>query len=285
VHSDVVRITSQPPTTVQSPNVLTISPPLWNGYNPANTTVEWGYQYLPPVPTAGVVTLPSQNYGLATLYYLYLSDAKSYLRTPQMFHCPTLTDTEDINRNANLSAVNVALTQGVSKDTSFSQKALLSTYNPTTDPLYRSFDPVWSGYNTYDATYNYDMNHNNILLFDAALGYGNINYYRQLHAPNPPADTVVCYCYGHAGSTPATVDFSAPAATWTTSSGLTPDALVANTEHMVAPSTVYLVLWLDGTVLPVRPYLMQQYQPSTSPTSLQYYWVPPFLYTQGDAHP
>jgi hypothetical protein len=193
--------------------------------------------------------LKAGNFGLATLYYQYLDDKKDYMRSVNRYHCPNMQKTAGVDRGEVLKQANA-------------NDAALSDY--------RVFDPLWAKYNTYDVTYNYDQFQNLILDYDDALGYGEVNIKRQLHFTTPPADTVVCWCYGHTrAQRPITVIEKADASVNTEQ-----ERRAAEAERA---SEVNLVLWADGTVLPVRPYLAQK---KSAPV---YYWVPPFLYSPGDA--
>jgi len=185
-------------------------------------------------------TLPSfisGNFGLARFLQIYGTDTATY-------HCPQMLNTENVQTGMNLRAA----TEG-------------SDYSP-----FIRFDTLSSGYNTYDVTYNYDQYNNAIAYFDARLGYGVLNLKRQLKEAFPPADTVVCWCYGHRpDQTPAYDDIVADVDT---------QAGVAKAEQS-RRNDVALVLWVDGTVTTVTPYIMQGADDA-------FYRVPPFLYSRGE---
>lgn len=191
------------------------------------------------------------NFGLSTLYWLYLKDKRDYLTNYQYFHCPAQSNTATVKRNARIDS--------------------LHTNNPS-DP--RSFDPLWAGYNSYDRNYNYDQFNNQIKAYDEAIygsGSGSLGYLdikRQLRFADAPGDTVVCWCNQHG----APQGHEAPVRL---ESSVTNEADVRDAEN-ARISQVRLVLWLDGSVAPVKPYLQK------SETG-DYYWVPPFLFTRGEA--
>ncbi len=164
--------------------------------------------------TVCVLDPRTDNIGLAKLYKLYLSDLGSYTQSRTLFHCPSLKADASMNN---------------------------------------SVDPFWGGYNTYDQTYNFDQYDATIRAFDTALGYGELHRCRQLMNPTPPADTVVCWCFGHrkVPSSYVAADFSATAG---------------------RRSERDLVLWVDGTVDVMRPY-------SLLGNDEHSYQVPPFLYS------
>ena len=218
---------------------LTVSWPLASGY------------------AGGTVNRAVGNFGLASMYYLYLTDKRNYLQTIQRFHCPELRRTEKVNRG------------------------LLLANTPGSGDGARQFDPSWSGYNTYDLTYNYDQYGGAIAEFDTALGYDDLangdagmNNKRQLRNSMPPADTVVCWCFGH-GANKSPIYWAEPPVTIDPTD---PNAKSKREYEAERAKDVRLVLWADGTVLPIRPVLMKAKAANT------YVWVPPFLYTPGDAH-
>ncbi|HEX2948350.1 MAG TPA: prepilin-type N-terminal cleavage/methylation domain-containing protein [Armatimonadota bacterium] len=185
----------------------------------------------------------SDDFGLATLYFLYTRDKRDYVRDYATYHCPEIRDTEKVDRSAKV------------REAGSDQQ---------------SFDPLWSGYNTYDLTYNYDQYTNEIANFDQAINdtdFNNVNNARQLSNPTPPANTVVCWCYGHGGNYSPAVKAQPEYA----ASGI---ANVETVERQRSKA-VSLVLWVDGTVRPVSPYVMKGKDGS-------YYWVPPYLYSPGD---
>jgi len=254
------------------------------------------------------------NYGLARM-------TEEYGIERSLYHCPTMTVTQDVQMSANL----VAGTQGARQVAP------------------RRFDPLFSGYNTYDITYNYDQYYNQILFFDARMGYGDVNMKRQLRAANPPADTVVTWCYAHRpDDTPAIRhDFiSFPCDPWgyaqrggtrprpencqvcgrrwcyahlpletptpEVAMGCPAPDLVGKEFDPYDPEEVraaeqadladrqrlqhgrskdrVVVLWLDGSVAAVTPYLARGYNIDAGGGKFraEYYWVPPFLYSQGE---
>lgn len=182
------------------------------------------------------------NDGLATLYQLYLTDRHSYLRSYLRYHCPTDLKGESIDRARVLAA--------------------LQTSAPSAE-TYHAFDPLFGGYNSYDQTYNYDQFDGEIAAFDAEMGYGGskTNRVRQLANPAPPADTVVCWCMNHNGGQ---VPVGRVAV------GADPAELERQQRDRRN-----LVLWVDGSVAPVAPYLARD-------NSGQAYWMPVCLYTRGE---
>lgn len=228
----------------------------------------------------GSLELPVGNFGLSTLYYLYLNDEKNYLRNITLFHCPELRGTLNVDRGMNLNLLRN-----------------LAGQDPTAYTAYRQFDPLWSGYNTYDVTYNYSQFADVIRSFDQVLDYGDVNSKRQLQNPNAPADTVVCWCYGHGGQSVVLGDDYAGSDVKNVQEihngqPVTVQRKIttfARLEQQKRSSRSNLVLWLDGTVSPVAPYLMKKRQTNLSnvvdpnnPVADQYYWVPSCLYTLGD---
>ncbi len=206
-----------------------------------------------------------ENYGLSYLYYQYLTDKGGYMRSLNYLHCPTDIKTDRIDRSQQLAKLQV------------------NDLNPR-----RLYDPLQAGYNKYDLTYNYDQYINDIAAFDTALGYGNLHSRRQLCNPNPPADTVVSWCFQHRGILPATGPyyFNTEANTFLDTSGktyITPDgqpvgtpiAGVADDKQADAKMAVYnkqrdVVLWLDGSSGTVEPQIVKS-------TIGKYYWLPTFL--------
>ena len=274
--------------------------PAYNG-NPGNTDY-------PDYANFGVLDPRVGNFGLTTLYYQdpYISHAQdAYSRNFQdqgtitpanpkintgpkqntmnidngsiertfstsSFHCPQITTTEAINLDANLKA------------------GLLSNALAT----FRKVDPLWAGVNTYNTTYNYDQYDKDIHDFDTALGYSTAgtnvtpNSVRQLKNPAAPADTVVCWCYGHRSLqqpsyTPITqgaYDFQSDSSQ---SNAVQNATLRAFTAHR--RSDRLLVLWVDGSVNAETPTLALSVSPlNPSPQLNYYYWIPPFLSSPGD---
>jgi prepilin-type N-terminal cleavage/methylation domain-containing protein len=202
--------------------------------------------------------LKVENFGLATLYYLYLDERRNYMRDAGRFHCPELHSTEMVDRGSNVRTVADAN---------------------------RAFDPLWAGYNTYNVTYNYDQFNNDIIDFDTKLADAKpdfldsaseqYNLPRQLKNPTPPGDTVVCWCYGHKTGQHPLNDLNDP------SNALTGDA-EARVLAQGQREKVDLVLWVDGTVKAMRPYLMQSQRKNGSGNPY-YYWVQPYLYAAGES--
>lgn len=193
----------------------------------------------------GIDNATANQFGLATLYYQYLDDEKDYVTSYRLFHCPAQEETERLDRRRNIEA-----------------------YPALRD--FRRFDPLWAGYNTYDVTYNFNQYEGDIAAFDQHLGQPGLNAPRQLSKPNPPADTVVTWCYGHRRS---------PQPSYTTPAddqGVQGSADFRRRAMDARRSERDLVLWLDGTVDTVRPYLAQNVQTG------DWYWVPPFLYSPGE---
>lgn len=180
------------------------------------------------------------NFGLARLIEIY--GLKKNL-----FHCPQIESTRNVQTEANLRAA----TEG-------------SGYARNI-----RFDTLMSGYNTYDVTYNYDQYDNAIRYFDARVGFGPLNANRQLKNKYPPADTVVCWCYGHRRDQTPTWDPGDPEA-----ADIPNEGALAKLQQSKRGDRV-LVLWLDGTVAAVTPYAIRGWDN-------RYYWVPPFLYARGD---
>ncbi len=123
----------------------------------------------------GVDTVGMDNYGLETMYRLYLNDKKDFLRSANKLHCPSARDTERLD-----------------------QMTLWNKLTPIEAKGFR-YDPLLGGYNTYDVTYNYNQYNQKILDFETALGPAAAGLYikRQLSNLHPPADTVVCFCFAH----------------------------------------------------------------------------------------
>lgn len=226
-----------------------------------------------------------RNFGLATLYYQNMNEDKNAeirqsttdrsgimrAQGPMSFHCPQMTDTESVNLQSNINALAV-------------------------DGEYRKFDPLWAGYNTYDVTYNYDQFVTGIRDFDAAMNLGNLNSGRQLQNPAAPADTVVCWCYGHKPVQAATIagvnatvpdltvdlnqlslPTTEPERTRAINAGIADKVRAAEhgrrTDHD-------LVLFVDGSVQVMTPSLVRRKDDYNGNPA--YYWVPPFLYSPGD---
>lgn len=204
-------------------------------------------------PTLPTVVMSIKNYGLATLYWLYLQDERNYLTNYQLLHCPAQTGTATVKRSAKIDSLQA---------------------NNMSDP--RRFDPLWAGYNSYDRNYNYDQFNNEIKAYDEVmygsgggvdpLGYLDIK--RQLRFTDAPGDTVVCWCNQHGApqgrEDPVKLEASAV------------NAATARAAENARITQARLVLWLDGSVAPVKPHLQKS-------LAGDYYWVPPFLYTRGEA--
>ncbi|HOF88146.1 MAG TPA: type II secretion system protein [Armatimonadota bacterium] len=191
------------------------------------------------------------QYGLAMLYWEYLSDAHDYVRSRNLYHCPAMTETEQVNLRGNLEA--------------------LWSQDPANQTL-RKFDPLWAGYNTYDVTYNYDQFASGIAQYDAALGFGNQHANRTLATARPPADTVVCWCYAHtSGRSPSVPDAEAG------EPDVVGDLAAARSAMRARRNDASLVLWVDGTVDAVRPYLTRARDDKDGQPA--YYWTPPYLYS------
>ncbi|MHB9109745.1 MAG: prepilin-type N-terminal cleavage/methylation domain-containing protein [Armatimonadota bacterium] len=180
------------------------------------------------------------NFGLARLLGIYGMSKK-------LFHCPQIETTRDVQTDANLRAA----TEG-------------SGYARNI-----RFDTLLSGFNTYDVTYNYDQYHNAIRYFDARLGFGSMNASRQLKEKYPPADTVVCWCYGHRRDQTPAYEPGDPEGPDVQGDG----ALVKAQQSRRGDKV--LVLWVDGSVAAVSPYTIRG-------ADNMHYWVPPFLYAQGE---
>ncbi len=126
------------------------------------------------------------NYGLSYLYFKYLKDEGIYLRSLNYLHCPTDIKTDRIDRTLLISKLRV---------------------NDLRD--YRLFDPLLSGFNKYDFTYNYDQYINDIKKFDDMIDDDptsikplDLHIHRQLSDKRPPSDTVVTWCFQHRGIKP-----------------------------------------------------------------------------------
>ncbi len=308
VISDAVTITAI------TGNTVSFTPALVNEYDvdPDVQTSYVGsrpyYVYIPPAvspnppapvtPTTpggtvhenvyGVLESRVGNFGLATLYYqdpythpgaeqqTLLTSNASIERTfsPSSFHCPQLTNTANISLDANLKPA--ASSSGLG--------------------TVRRVDPLWAGVNTYDITYNYDQYDTDIRNFDLALGYfsanvltqsapptllpATANSVRQLQNPNAPADTVVCWCYGHRTTPSPSYSLTVPNEpdyTNSPSMSSTENATNLHAFESHRRSDRLLVLWVDGSVNALTPTLAQS---ATSPN--QYYWIPPFLSSPGD---
>ncbi|OPZ80853.1 MAG: hypothetical protein BWY76_03228 [bacterium ADurb.Bin429] len=191
------------------------------------------------------------QYGLAMLYWEYLNDSHDYLRSRNLYHCPAMTQTENVNLRGNLQA--------------------LWSQDPANQTL-RKFDPLWAGYNTYDVTYNYDQYTPGIAKYDTALGFGNLNANRTLASAKPPADTVVCWCYAHTSSqSPSVTDAEAG------EPDVVGDLAAARNAMRLRRNETSLVLWVDGTVDVVRPYLTRSLNDMGGQPA--YFWTPPYLYS------
>jgi prepilin-type N-terminal cleavage/methylation domain-containing protein len=249
-NTECAQISTVTPTT----NTVSFATGLQHNYYQADgSTLDAGY-------TDVVITDPTQisigNYGLAKLYNLYLNDQGDYVRSRNLYHCPVFTDTETVNTSGNVSQM-----------------------APAVQP-YRNFDPLWSGYNSYDVTYNYNQFYNSILAFDIAIGAPGLDTVRQLSQasrqthPILPADTVVCWCYGHQPAPVLSLEVTDPQYP----DYMGNDAGAIQTDRLRA-NDVSLVLFVDGTVEPMRPYLMKQQGTNN------YFWVPPYLYARGGINP
>lgn len=259
------------------------------------------------------------QYGLATLYKLYLDDQRDYMKSYHTYHCPSMLSTKDVDRLGVLNSF-------------MSAKAFRC-----------EFDPLWNGYNTYDVTYNYSQFDNEIAAFSTSLGVAGLHTPRQLKHANAPPDTVVTWCPAH--RKPQTIDWAllqpdgktptagAPAlkiadpnasvikagekeryAKLLTQllddleSGGRPhrrlqeingshttyisDILIDGLKDCTDPTTppdlsggMYygmksdVVLWLDGTVSTEQQRLVRGPDAGMYRT---YHWMPPYLYTRGD---
>ncbi len=202
-----------------------------------------------------------KQFGLATLYYAYLNPADfhpaapnrtyDYVRSRNIYHCPAMNSTERVVMNSNLQA--------------------LVNQDPVNQSL-RRFDPLWAGYNTYDVAYNFDQFDAQIAAFDTAIGFGPQNTGRHLRNPHPPADTVVTWCFAHNRLASPTVD---PA------DAALPDVVgnleTAKNAVRMRRSEVQLVLWVDGSVNMLRPYLTRARTDKDGQPA--YFWTPPCLYS------
>jgi hypothetical protein len=206
-----------------------------------------------------------ENYGLSYLYYKYLKDEGIYSRSLNYLHCPTDIKNDRIDRTLQINKLQV---------------------NDLDNR--RPYDPLHAGYNKYDFTYNYDQYVNDITAFDSALGYGALHIRRQLVDPNPPADTVVSWCFQHRGTAPATGPyyFNTEANTFLATDGktyITPDGqpigtpIAGVTSDQLADDKMAeyvkqrdVVLWLDGSSGTVAPQIVKS-------TIGRYYWLPTFL--------
>ena len=242
-----VTLYDSKPTATNTPRVL--DQPVVVGIDPGTNIVTFQTELQRQVYSGGeYLTWAVGNDGLATLFAMYLNDQRSYLRGNQRFHCPMMVKTEGVDRTAILAQ------QAINTSTALA--------------AYHNFDPLFAGYNTYDLTYNYDQYDGTIKLFDQAMGYstGSGNVSRQLRNPTPPADTAVCWCYGHfPGQWP--------------SLGPNGRAVAGDpaTVKQQYADFISLVLWVDGSVAPVPATLA----PGVDGYN---YWVPPCLYTRGDAN-
>jgi prepilin-type N-terminal cleavage/methylation domain-containing protein len=227
----------------------------------------------------GLMTTTDQTprFGLAVLYWLYLGDRGDYVNGRNRFHCPMASETLNVDMRANITAE-------------------IDKY-PGDANLF-TFDPLWGGFNTYDVTYNYDQfnpsdedggtaEERYIDRFDDALGFGNGNRARQLRNPKAPPDTVVCWCYQHRSAPTLSYPLADPTnpdlQTALPGGGLTPAAAARLNARLINRANASrrgdrdLVLWVDGTVAAMRPYLAQAKDPIG--TESVFYWVPPFLMT------
>jgi len=189
--------------------------------------------------------LKTNNYGLSTLYSLYLDDKKDYLRTYTYYHCPEFMETEVIDHGAMLKE--------------------------TTQPGNRNIDPLLNGYNSYDLTYNYNQFNNEIIAFNKLMGYGDIqDISRQLSMKNPPSDTVICWCFGHS---PGQISNILPQNDMRAVDFDDIDDL-KRMEHQNR-NEISVVLWLDGSVEKMSPYIVLNKARDKA------YFVPPYLYRRG----
>lgn len=229
-----------------SSTILTYQP--INGIYPVGSIIEPGYFEFTMNPNDPDHPLDSDiyrrfisgNFGLARFLEVYGLNKRQY-------HCPQIEATADVETGANLrmSTEGAGYTRHV------------------------RFDTLLSGFNTYDATYNYDQYDNDIRYFDARLGFGELNAKRQLKEKYPPADTVVTWCYGHRKDQTPSFDHGSPD---------DPDVELATSidnQQQSRRNSKTLVLWVDGTVASISPYLARG-------ADDMFYWVPPFLYSRGE---
>lgn len=191
-----------------------------------------------------------KQYGLAALYWEYLNDQHDYVRSRNIYHCPAMVSTENVDIGGNLAA--------------------LRAQDPVNQQL-RKFDPLWAGYNTYDVTYNYDQYTGSIQKYDDALGFGSQDTGRTLANPRAPADTVVCWCYAHNKAQSPSFNEADP-----NQPDELGDAQSAARAVRTRRSEVNVVLWVDGSVDMMRPYLTQAKDDKAGLHA--YYWTPPCLY-------
>ncbi len=245
--------------------------------NATALTIEFTKSLTYAYSTASILDFRTQNYGLATTYYQRdrvketrrdTADTESrHSAAMQAYHCPAMHSTEDVDIDANLAAVN--------------QSGMMQ----------RRFDPLWSGYNTYDLTYNYDQFDDDIYTFDKRRGFSSadplnpkatLNHSRQLNQVNPPTDTVVCWCYGHQPDQSPSVlvlDSIIPDVLGDTNPARDRERVRAAEKAMARYQS--LVLWVDGSVGVMRPTLIRgKYAYGGGMPA--YYWVPPFLFSPGD---
>ncbi len=200
-----------------------------------------------------------------------LTDNGSIERTfsPSSFHCPQLTDPAEVNADFRTATVNRCR----------SGSATL-----------RRVDPLWGGVNTYDVTYNYDQYDNDMRNFDLALGNSpattftqsthpaslpaTANSVRQLQNPFAPADTVVCWCYGHRPmQEPNYVIDSTPDYTVVASASSVTAANQVHAYQARRQSDRMLVLWVDGSVNRWTPILAQSATARTNIFGLHRSWL------------
>ncbi len=268
------EITSLVSTAVEDNEIVTIAlsthpaVPGWTRYTVTLATPLAGEYAARSGQVMSVLDPRVNNNGLEALYELYLGDRGSYTQSRTLFHCPTL------KANASIKGA----------------------------------PPFWEGYNTYDQSYNYDQYDLAIWAFDTAMGYDDrlragtiaesqdaylarftsgLNRSRQLQNPTPPADTVVCWCFGHrpvpspaylVPESPDGVALPAPDRTFDLSQAA---AQIEMRElGRRRRSERDLVLWVDGTVDVSQPYLLRGQDEGNEAT---FTWVPPFLSAPGAA--
>jgi prepilin-type N-terminal cleavage/methylation domain-containing protein len=211
----------------------------------------WQFWGVPTTQEADVSkrTPITQNFGLATLYYLFLRDTKDYVRSTKSYHCQALSVTRNVDRGATLAKL--------------------------TDPaeLSARYDPLWGGYNSYDLTYNYGQYDSAIQKYEAATGLVGLQTPRQLKNTHPPADTVVTWCYAHRSP-------QEPGYDKTELGSPVPELTLASTPAEIAvlektrQDELDIVLWLDGSADVMHSRLARGID--------GYYWTPPFLASRGD---
>jgi len=250
-------------------NTVTFSPALLYDYT---TTDPYD------VNNYGVLDPRTGNFGLATLYFTYVDEGRNaelrgsatdtdadLTHGPSFFHCPQMHSTVDANKPSKPTPP-----PPPDADVPHHQPEIY-----VADAHNRKVDPLWSGYNTYDMTYNYDQYDGTIRALDGALGYGTLHTARQLQNPNAPADTVVCWCYGHKQSQLPTyyaLDPSVPDV----------DGNLASARHAETGRRTErdVVLWLDGSINVMTPTLVRAI--GGTDDKAKYFWTPPFLYAPGD---